>query len=352
MKNNITLPFITVLLIAIFIILAVIAIFNNVFHSALQTRILANGQQQIVLSAADNHTSDYPTVLALKKMATILEHESHHTMTIHVYSGSQLGSEQDTLEQTLFGALNIDRVSLNALNHIAPDTVVFSLPYIFDSIDSMHKIVDGSIGQQVLSSLKPEGYIGLAFYDSGARSFYNTKHPIYTPSDLKGLKLRVQASDVAVAMIKALGANPTTMDFGEVYDALKLGDIDGAENNVPSFYSTKHYTIAKYYSEDRHTIVPEIVLMSARTWRALTPQQRQWVMTAARQSVPYMRQQWQQMTEQSLQKLQQAGVKINQIQHLKQWQQKAGAIYPKFVTTPQLQHLVDAIDQAQGERVK
>lgn len=210
----------------------------------------------------------------------------------------------------------------------------------------MHKIVDGPIGAEILNSLKPDGYIGLAFYDSGARSFYNTKKPLYTPADIKGMKIRVQSSDVAVAMVRALGANPTAMDFGEVYNALKLGDIEGAENNIPSFYSTKHYTIARYYSEDQHTIVPEILLMSEHTLQELTSQQRQWVRIAAKRSVPYMRQQWQALRQKALQRMRAAGVKFNKV-NINPWREKVMKIYPKFVTTLQLQQLVAKINAAQ-----
>ena len=326
--------------------LIITAVIHGYFKSNLQTQILPDGTKQVVLIAADDHPEGYPTVAAIHYMAKLLREESHNTMTIHVYAGAQLGNEESTLEQTLFGAINIDRISPDVLNGIAPDTIALSLPYLFKSIPMMHKIVDGPIGAEILNSLKADGYVGLAFYDSGARSFYNTKKPLYTPADIKGMKIRVQSSDVAVAMVRALGANPIAMDFGEVFNALKLGDIDGAENNIPSFYSAKHYTIARYYSEDQHTIVPEILLMSEHTMQELTPQQRQWVLTAAKRSVPYMCQKWQNLREQALQKMRAAGVKFNKVD-ITPWRKKAMVIYPKFVTTLPLKNLVNEINAAQ-----
>ena len=333
-------------LVIVLLALIVTAIIHGYFRSNLQTRALPNGKKQIVLIAADDHPEGYPTVQAIHYMGKILRQESHNTMTIRVYAGAQLGDEENSLEQTLFGAINIDRVTADTLANVAPETIPLSLPYMFKSVPMMHKIVDGPIGDEILASLKTDGYVGLGFYDSGARSFYNTKKPLYTPTDIKGLKIRVQASDVAVAMIKALGANPVAMDFGEVFNALKLGDVDGAENNIPSFYTTNHYTIARYYSEDQHMISPEILLMSEHTMRELTPQQQQWVKIAAKRSIPYMRQQWQKLRQQGLQRMQAAGVKFNTV-NIEAWRNKVLSIYPQFITTQRLKRLVAEINAAQ-----
>ena len=337
-------------LLLVLVIISLIAVIHGFFRPALKTRHLANGQQQIVLLAADDHPSDYPTVRAIRYMAKRLATISHQQMVIQVYPGAQLGSEQDVLEQTLFGALDIARLSANALNHIDDDTTLLSLPYVFKTEKSMHKVLDGPVGREILHSFTAVGYMGLAFYDSGVRSFYNTKKPLYHPSDLAGLKIRVQASDVVVAMVRALGGNATTMDFGEVFNALKLGDIDGAENNIPSFYSTKHFTVAKYFSRDQHAMVPEILLVSARTWRALNKQQQTWLQQAADESVPYMRKIWQQTRQQAYQAMLKAGVKFNDVANIKEWRDEAQRIYPAFLTTPHLKDLLAKIEAAQAEK--
>ena len=224
----------------------------------------------ITLRSSDTHPDGYPTVEAVKYMGKLLEERTNGHLCIQVYFAAQLGEEADTIEQTQLGVIDMDRISLGPFNNIIPETQVPSLPYIFRSNEHMHHVMDGPIGQEILDAFSAHDLIGLAFYDAGARSFYNRVRPINSMADLKGLKFRVMQSDIFVDMVQALGANAMPMPYGEVYSAIQTGVIDGAENNWPSYDTSGHYEVAKYYTLDQHLIVPEVVVMSKKTWDKLT----------------------------------------------------------------------------------
>ena len=212
----------------------------------------------LILRTAETQPADYPTALAISYMGALLEEWSNGELAIKLYAGGQLGEEKDTLEITIFGGIDLNRINMAPLNSIVPETTVLGLPFLFRSTAHMRAVLDGAIGEQILASLEPYGLIGLAYYDSGARSFYNNKRAIQSPADLEGLKIRVQNSELSVAMIEALGANPTPMGFGQVYESLLLGTIDGSENNWPSYESSGHYEAAGHYTLTRHTMMPEV----------------------------------------------------------------------------------------------
>ena len=227
------------------------------------TRILAASAVALSLSvpafakefrSADVHPDDYPTVMAVKKMSEIISEKTGGKYTIKVFGQSALGSEKDTVEQVKLGALDMVRVNVAAFNNIVPETIVPALPFLFKSKEHMRKCLDGAVGEQILASLESQGFIGLAFYDSGSRSFYTTGKPIKSVADVKGMKLRVQQSDLWVTLIQSLGGNPTPLPYAEVYTALKTGVVDGAENNWPSYESSRHYEVAKNYSLTEHSM--------------------------------------------------------------------------------------------------
>lgn len=245
-----------------------------------------------LLTSADAHPADYPTVQAVEFMGRYLSDQTGGRLGIKVYSGGQLGSETDTLEITSFGGLDLNRVNFAPLNSMEPMTLPFSLPFVFRSVDHMRRVVDSEVGDEVLASLEPHNLIGLAIYDSGARSFYNTRGPIRTTDEMRGMKIRVPASDLYVDMINSLGANSVPIPFGEVYQALAQGVIDGAENNWPSFVSARHYEVAGYLSLTNHLLTPEALVMSKASWDRLSAADRDLVRAAANLSVPYMREKW------------------------------------------------------------
>ncbi len=293
--------------------------------------------------AADTHHRDYPTVQAVKYMGEILSKKTNGRLGINIYPGRQLGEEKDTIEQTIAGAIDIDRINLAPLNGIVPETAIPALPYIFRSIEHMHKVMDGEIGDRILKALEPYGLIGLAFYDSGARSFYNTKREIRKPSDLKGLKIRVQNSDLFIATMEALGANATPMEFGQVYTALKTGVIDGAENNWPSYETTRHYEVAKFYSLDMHSMSPEVLVMSKISWDKLSKSDQKLVKEAAKASVPKMRELWENKVAISKKKILAAGNKVITDIDKQPFIDAMDPVYKRFAPTAELKQLIKDI---------
>lgn len=295
------------------------------------------------LRATDTHPADYPTVRAVDYMGKLLEQRTDGRMRIKIYAGGQLGSERDTIEITSFGGLDLNRVNLAPLNAIEPMTLVPSLPFLFRSVDHMRKTVDGPVGDAILQSLEPHGLVGLCFYDSGARSFYNTRHPINTPDDMRGMKIRVQNSDLYVAMIRALGADATPMPLGEVYQSLSQGVVDGAENNWPSYHSGRHFEVAGNYSLSRHVMAPEILVISKAKWRSMSAYDRDLMRQAARESVPFMRQLWDERVTQAQETLRSSGVAVNEIKDLSRFAERMAPVWEQFITTTKQQDLVDQI---------
>lgn len=303
-------------------------------------------------TSSDTHPKDYPTVQAVNEMGRMLKARSNGRLGIHVYAGGQLGSETDTLEITTFGGLDMNRVNLAPLNAIEPLTVVPSLPFLFTSTAHMRRALDGPIGQEILDSLAPHGLIGLCYFDSGERSFYNSKRPIYTPADLKGLKLRVVNSDLFVSMVKAFGADATPMPLGEVYSSLVQGVIDGAENNPPSYDTGRHFEAAQYYSLTRHVVAPEVLVMSKVRWDKLSKADQDLVRETARDSVGYMRTLWDARVDSAMARLIKAGIKLNQIDDPEAFRARVQPVWKQFVRTPQQQRLVQAIEALANPRPK
>ncbi len=305
----------------------------------------AASAQDITLRVSDTHPDDYPTVQALSFMSEYLLRESDGRIGLKLYAGGQLGEERDTLEITIFGGIDLNRVNLAPLNSIVPETTVLAMPFIFQSIDHMRRVVDGPIGDELLAAMEPQGLIGLAFYDSGARSFYNVKRPIETPADLDGMKIRVQNSELFVEMVAALGGNPTPMGFGQVYESLVLGTIDGSENNWPSYESTRHFEVADHYSRTEHSMAPEVLVMSAHRWRKLTPADRALVRAAARASVPVMRELWDARVERSRAAVLANGNAVIESVDKGPFRAAVQPVYDRFLNTPELEALARRISE-------
>ncbi|MEZ2333472.1 TRAP transporter substrate-binding protein [Mesorhizobium sp. RCC_202] len=297
---------------------------------------------ETVLRSADTHPDGYPTVEAVKYMGELIKQRTDGRYSVEVYHSAQLGEEKDTIEQTQTGVIDLNRVSMGPFNGIVPETAVPSLPYIFRSVDQMRHVMDGPIGDEILKAFEAHDLVGLAFYDSGARSFYNTKKDITSIADLKGMKFRVIQSDVFVDMVKALGANATPMAYGEVYSALETGVIDGAENNWPSFESAKHYEVAKHYTTDEHQIVPEVLVMSKSSWDKLSPEDQAIVRQAAKDSVVKMRELWDAQEKKSRDIVEKAGVKVSEIDK-QPLIDAMKPVYDKYLSTPELKDLAARI---------
>ncbi len=310
--------------------------------TALAAAVLAVTAHAAEFRSADIHPDGYPTVDAVKFMGERLKALTGGKHTIKVFNNSALGNEKDTIEQTKIGALAMTRVNIAPMNNICPETQVPTMPFLFRSKEHMRHVLDGAIGEEILAACAPQGFVGLAYYDSGARSLYTAKKPVRSLADAKGMKIRVQQSDLWVALLEAMGANATPMPYGEVYTALKTGLVDGAENNYPSYESSRHFEVAKYYSITEHSMAPEMLLFSKRTWDTLTPDDQKAIRQAAKESVPYMRKLWDEREEKSLATVKAGGAEIIAVDKAS-FQNAMKPVYDKFITDAKLKGLVKRI---------
>ena len=303
---------------------------------------LAGAAQALEFRSADIHNADdYPTVVAVKRMSELLEQKSGGKHKIKVFNKGALGSEKETIDQVKIGALELTRVNISPMNGICPLTQVPTMPFLFRSVDHMRKSLDGPVGEEILKSCESVGFVGLAFYDSGARSIY-AKKAIKTVADAKGLKIRVQQTDLWVALVGAMGANATPMPYGEVYTGLKTGLIDAAENNIPSFDTAKHYEAVKIYSKTEHSMAPEMLLMSKVVWDKLPKAEQDMIRAAAKESVAFQRQKWDEQEGKSLAVVKAAGAQIVDVDKAS-FQAVMGPVYEKFMTTADMKRLVKAV---------
>ncbi len=303
----------------------------------------AGASQAVEFRSADVHNSDdYPTVAAVKHMSELLDKRSNGKYKIKVFNKSALGSEKETLDQVKIGALEVNRVNISALNSICPMTLVPTMPFLFDSIAHMRKSLDGPIGEEILKGCEKEGLVGLAFYDSGARSIY-AKKPVKTIADAKGLKIRVQQSDLWVALVSAMGANATPMPAGEVFTALKTGLIDAAENNIPSYDGFKNYEAVKFYSRTEHSMAPEMLVISKTIFDKLSKADQDLFRATAKESVAFQRKRWDDQEAKSLEVVTKGGAQIVADVDKASFRSAMAPVYAKFIATPDLQRLVKAV---------
>ncbi|HSD70219.1 MAG TPA: TRAP transporter substrate-binding protein [Woeseiaceae bacterium] len=295
------------------------------------------------LFAAESQPDAYPTTQALHRIDQILDQRTGGEMRLRVYAGGQMGSENDTLEITIFGGLDLNRVNLAPLNPIIPETIVLALPFLFRSVTHLRQALDGVNGRRILDAMSPYELKGMCFYDSGERCFYNTRRPIYTPDDLKGLKIRVPSSDIYVSMIQALGANPTPIPYGEVYSALVQGVVDGAENNWPSYESSRHFEVARFYSLTRHVMAPDVLVASQRSWDRMSSEEQEHLQAATDESVPYMRMLWDQRDAEARSRVLAQGIElVEEVDH-EAFASLMLPVWEKFLTTPALLDLSESI---------
>jgi len=247
---------------------------------------------------------------AMEFLAERVAEESGGTMRIDIYPSEQLGTERQALELLQIGSLGMTKVSAAVLENFAAPFKTLSLPYIFEGDAHKWAVFEGSIGRELLLSAVPSRLRGLCFYDAGSRSFYTKDRPILAPADLEGLKIRTQESATAMQMVGELGGSATPIAWGELYTALQQGVVDGAENNPPSFFLSRHYEVARYYSLNEHTGVPDVLLVSTVIWNDLTAQEQQWLQQAANESAQYQKVLWQQSTEEALRAVEDAGVQV------------------------------------------
>ncbi|MGB3500536.1 MAG: TRAP transporter substrate-binding protein [Mesorhizobium sp.] len=299
--------------------------------AAISALLTAGALAQTVLKSSDTHPDGYPTVEGVKYFGELIKERTGGRYGVEVYHSAQLGEEKDTIEQVRSGVIELNRVSMAPFNGTVKESIVPALPYIFRSEDHMHKVMDGAIGDQIKAAFEPAGLVVLAFYDAGARSFYNRTKPINSVADMHGLKFRVIQSDIFVDMVAALGANATPMPYGEVYSSIETGVIDGAENNFPSYDTAKHYEVAKNFSLDEHTILPEVFVMNKAAFDKLTPEDQAIFKQAGKDSVAKQRELWAAKVSASRKIVEDAGAQI---------------------TTPEKQGFIDAMKPVYDKHVK
>lgn len=294
------------------------------------------------LKSADVHNADdYPTVAAVRHLGQVLAKSSGGKLTVKVFNKGALGSEKETIDQVKIGALAMTRVNLGPLSAMCPKTLVPALPFLFRDTAHMRKAYDGAPGEEILKACEHQGLVGLALYDSGARSVYARK-PIKTLADMKGLKIRVQQTDLWVAAMTAMGANPSPMPIGEVYTGLKTNLLDAAENNIPSYEGFRHFEAAKFYSRTEHSMTPDALFISKRVWDKLKPEQQAQLRAAAKASVIVQREKWDAQEAKALATVKAAGAQIVDTDR-EAFRQVVQSVNAKFTAAPELQKLVKAI---------
>ncbi|HSP40964.1 MAG TPA: TRAP transporter substrate-binding protein [Gillisia sp.] len=283
----------------------------------------------------------HPVHKAMEFMSERLLEKSNGTMVIDIYPNNQLGSERECLELLQIGSLGMTKVSTGVLENFVPSYQVFGLPFLFRDSAHRFEVLEGEIGENFLDQSIDKRLKGLTFYDAGSRSFYSKKL-IETPADLKGLKLRVMESNTAINMVKNLGGSPTPIAWGELYTALQQGIVDGAENNLPSFYLSRHYEVCKFFVVDEHTSLPDVLVISTHIWNKFSPQEQQWVKEAAEESSQYQKGIWREAELEALEEIKKAGVTVT-IPDKELFRAEVQPMYEEFSKDPEMKKVIDAI---------
>ncbi|MDJ0389054.1 TRAP transporter substrate-binding protein [Roseomonas sp. E05] len=288
------------------------------------------------------HPPDYPVSKGMDRFSELVAQRSNGRLKLKTYHSAQLGQQDEAIQQMRLGSIDFAEFNLSPLNNLVATTQVLTLPYLFRDVEHLHHVVDGPVGDAIAADLEKVGIVPLAWYDAGARSFY-TRNKVTSPADLKGMKIRVQTSDLWIDLVKALGANPTPLPFGEVYTSLQSGVIDGAENNWPSYESTRHFEVAKYYITDEHSNVPEILAVSATRWRRLNDADKKLVKDAARESATYQRQLWAEREKVSRERVITGGAVVTDVEDRSPWAELMKPVYDKYAADPKMAELVKQI---------
>ena len=281
---------------------------------------------------------------AMVKMGEDLFERSGGKLKLEIYPSQQLGTERECLELLQIGSLDMTKVSVGVLENFAPKMKVLGLPFLFRDRQHSFDVLDGPIGKMLLNDGEKYWLKGLGYYDAGSRSFYTMNKPIEKPSDLEGEKIRVMESVTAVNMVKALGGSPTPISWGELYTSLQQGVVDGAENNPPSFYLSRHYEVCKYYTLDEHTVLPDVLLIGTYVWDKLNEQEQNWLNESVEESVKYQRILWAEAEEEALREVQKAGVKIFRPDK-SLFAEKVQGIYEGYKGDPEIYPLIKKIQE-------
>jgi len=327
-----------------FVVNFVKSVSRNVCIGSVLAMAVSASAQAVEWKGWNIHKPDYPNTVALDKFAELLDERSNGDITLKLFHSGVLGNQPDAIEQVRIGGLAVGNFNLGPIGPIAPEANVVSLPFIFKDIGHMHRALDGEAGAQISAGMAKKGLVALAWYDAGARSFYNSKKPVTSPADIEGMKVRVMSNDLYSGMISAMGGNPSPMAFAEVFQSLKTGVVDGAENNWPSYESTGHFEVAGFYSNSQHLIIPECVCINADIFNELSAEDQEMVTAAARESADLQRELWEQREISSRDKVVAAGVQFNEIPDKSEFQAAMQPVYDKYLAAnPDLVPLVELI---------
>tara|TARA_R110002096_G_scaffold321161_1_gene515232 strand:- start:2065 stop:3039 length:975 start_codon:yes stop_codon:yes gene_type:complete len=252
----------------------------------------------------------HPVHKGILEFQKALETKSKGSLKVKIFPDAQLGSEREVLELLQIGSVAATKVSAATLSNFVPEYHLLGIPYLFRDKDHQFDVLEGEIGKSILEKGSKFWLRGLCYYDAGSRSFYTSEKAIRTPDDLKGLKIRVMNNQMAINMVNSMGGSATPLAYGELYTAIQQGVVDGAENNPPSFVSSNHYEISKYYTLDQHSSVPDVLLIGTKFWNKLSEEEKIWVQEAADESAQAQKQFWNESVEESMAIAKKAGVEI------------------------------------------
>ncbi len=308
--------------------------------------ILSSGCQVIsnqkVIRLGHGLASSHTVHIAMVYFGEELERISNGKLKLKIYPSEQLGSERQCIELLQIGSLDMTKVNAAVLENFSPSMKVFGIPYVFRDKEHVFNVLDGPIGEKILNGTEKYWLKGLAYYDSGSRSFYTIDKPINNPDDLNGLKIRVLEAKSQMDMVKSLGGSPTPISWGELYTALQQGVVDGAENNPPSFYLSRHYEVCKYYILDEHTTIPDVVLMSTHIWNELSDLERGWIKDALDLSVIEQRRLWLESEQESLEAVKKAGVNVS-YPNKSLFSEKSKSVIDQYKKDPFLKEIIEEI---------
>ena len=291
---------------------------------------IRESKEVVYFRLAETHPGDFPTTIADREFARLVEEKTNGRIIIKVYDNESLGDEACVIEQVQFGGIDFARVMIGRVAEFSPELNVLQLPYLYRDDEHMWKVLNSHIGDYFLKSIEDEGFIGLGWYGAGARNFYNSVKEINSLEDFQGLRFRVVESEMAKDMIRALGASPVFIPYGKLYDALQIGEVDGAENNFPSYETSSHYKVAKYYTLDEHMRVPEILIASKKIMERITEEDLEIIKECARQTQLFQRELWRKKEKESKDKVYQAGCIITEIEDKEEFIKAVEPLYDKY----------------------
>ncbi len=317
----------------------------TLFFTILSFNSCESVKDQRTIKLAHGLDMSHPVHKAMELMKKALEKESKGKLKLEIYPNQQLGSERQCLELLQIGSLDMTKVSAAVMENFSPNMRVLGLPFLFKDRAHAFHVLDGEVGKELLDGGQKYWLKGLGYYDAGSRSFYTKEKPVESPKDLEGLKIRVMESVTAMSMVTSLGGSPTPISYGELYTALQQGVVDGAENNPPSFYLSRHYEVCKYYSLNEHTTIPDVLIISTHLWKHLSKEERLWLQSAVDASVKYQRELWEKSELDALEAVKKAGVEIVRPDKTI-FKEKVKSIYESYKKDKQINSLIERIQES------